>query len=102
MRPSLEEVEAATGMRCAHIDSLPDALAKDAGLGAVQLRVIAETDESVTALVTTTRQQVGLETGQAAAEVDTGLAEAAGELRLIKDFWEIDQLRAAVVATKAS
>ena len=101
VRPSLEEVESATGMRCAHIDSLPDALAKDAGPGAVQLRVVAEADESVTALVTTARQQVGLETGQAAAEVDAGLAEAASELRLIKDPWEIDQLRAAVAATKA-
>ena len=101
VRPSLEEVESATGMRCAHIDSLPDALAKDAGPGAVQLRVVAEADEAVTALVTTTRQQVGLETGQTATEVDAGLAEAASELRLVKDPWEIDQLRAAVAATKA-
>ena len=101
VRPSLEEVESATGMRCAHIDSLPDALAKDAGPGAVQLRVVAEANEAVTALVTTIRQQVGLETGQAATEVDAGLAEAASELRLVKDPWEIDQLRAAVAATKA-
>ena len=101
VRPSLEEVESATGMHCAHVDSLPDALAKDAGPGAVQLRVVAEADEAVTALVTTIRQQVGLETGQTATEVDTGLAEAASELRLVKDPWEIDQLRAAVAATKA-
>ena len=101
VRPSLEEVESSTGMRCAHIDSLPDALAKDAGPGAVQLRVVAEADETVTALVPTTRQQVGLETGEAAAEVDAGLAEATSELRLVKDPWEIDQLRAAVAATKA-
>ena len=100
VRPCLEEVEAATGMRCAHIDSLPDALAKDAGPGAVRLRVVAEADEAVTALVTTTRQKAGLETGQVAAEVDAGLAEAASELRLVKDPWEIDQLRAAVAATK--
>ena len=101
VRPSLEEVESATGMRCAHIDSLPDALAKDAGPGAVQLRVVAEADEAIAALVTTTRQKAGLETGQVAAEVDADLAEAASELRLVKDPWEIDQLRAAVAATKA-
>ena len=101
VRPSLEEVESSTGMRCAHIDSLPDALAKDAGPGAVQLRVVAEADEAITDLVTTTRQKAGLETGQVAAEVDAGLAEAASELRLVKDPWEIDQLRAAVAATKA-
>ena len=101
VRPSLEEVEAATGVRCAHIDSLPDALAKDAGPGAVQLRVVAEADEAIADLVTTTRQKAGLETGQVAAEVDAELAEAASELRLVKDPWEIDQLRAAVAATKA-
>lgn len=100
VRPSLKEVEASTGMRCAHIDSLPDALAKDAGPGAVRLRVVAEADEAVTALVTTTRQKVGLETGEVADETDAGLAEAASELRLVKDPWEIDQLRAAVAATK--
>ena len=101
VRPSLEEVESSTGMRCAHIDSLPDALAKDAGPGAVQLRVVAEADEAIADLVTTTRQKAGLETGQVAAEVDAELAEAASELRLVKDPWEIDQLRAAVAATKA-
>ena len=101
VRPSLEEVEAATGVRCAHLDSLPDALAKDAGPGAVQLRVVAEADEAIADLVTTTRQKAGLETGQVAAEVDAELAEAASELRLVKDPWEIDQLRAAVAATKA-
>ena len=63
--------------------------------------LVAEADESVTALVSTTRQQVGQQTGEAAAEVDAGLAEAASELRLVKDPWEIDQLRAAVAATKA-
>jgi len=63
--------------------------------------LVAEADESVTALVTTTREKVGLQTGQGAAEVDAGLAEAASELRLVKDPWEIDQLRAAVAATKA-
>ncbi|MFC2473080.1 MAG: FHA domain-containing protein [Actinomyces sp.] len=77
VRPSLEEVEASTGMRCAHIDSLPDALAKDAGPDAVQLRVVAEADESVTALVTTTREKVGLQTGQGAAEVDGKALDAS-------------------------
>ncbi|CAM2808618.1 aminopeptidase P family protein [Actinomyces slackii] len=101
VRPSIEEVEAATTIRCAHIDSLPDALAKDAGPGAVQLRVIAQADEAVTALVTSTRQAAGLATGQEAEELDDRLAEAASELRLRKDAWEIDQLQAAVDATRA-
>ena len=101
VRPSVEEVEASTGIRCAHVDTLPDALAKDAGADGVQLRVIAEADENVTALVNTTRQAAGLATDQAATEADARLAEAASELRLVKDPWEIDQLQAAVDATKA-
>ena len=39
--------------------------------------------------------------GQDARGVDDALAEAASELRLVKDPWEIDQLQAAVDATKA-
>ena len=101
VRPSIEEVEAATGIRCAHIDSLGDALAKDAGPGGVQLRVIAEADEAVTALVNQVRQAAGLACGQQAGQVDDALAEAASELRLVKDAWEVEQMRAAVDATKA-
>ena len=101
VRPSVEEVEASTGIRCAHVDTLPDALAKDAGADGVQLRVIAEADENVTALVNTTRQAAGLATDQAATEADARLAEAASELRLVKDAWEVEQLRHAVEVTRA-
>mgnify|MGYP000862787874 FL=1 len=101
VRPSIEEVEAATGIRCAHIDVLGDALAKDAGAGGVQLRVISEADAAVTALVNQVRRSVGLAEGQAAQQTDDALAEAASELRLVKDAWEIDQMQKAVDATKA-
>ena len=101
VRPSIEEVEAATGLRAAHIDTLPDALAKDAGAQGVQLRVITEADAAVTAQVDRVRQAAGQVHGQDARGVDDALAEAASELRLVKDPWEIDQLRAAVAATKA-
>lgn len=101
VRPSIEEVEAATGIRCAHIDTLGDALAKDAGADGVQLRVVAEADAAVTALVDQVRQAAGLASGQGAQQVDDALAEAASELRLTKDAWEVGQLQAAVDATKA-
>lgn len=101
VRASIEEVEAATGIRCAHIDTLGDALAKDAGVDGVQLRVIAEADQNVTALVDQVRQAAGLASGQAAQQVDDALLEAASELRLCKDEWEVGQLQAAVDATKA-
>ncbi|WP_127571374.1 aminopeptidase P family protein [Georgenia faecalis] len=93
-RPSLEEVEAATGLRCAHIDALPDALAKDAGRGGVQLRVVPQADAAVEALVATARR------GQEETEqADAALAEALSELRLVKDAYEVDQMRRAVAAT---
>ena len=43
-RPSLEEVATETGLRCEHIDTLRDALAKDAG--SVRLRVVRNVDAS--------------------------------------------------------
>ena len=101
VRPSIEEVEAATGIRCAHIDTLGDALAKDAGADGVRLRVIAEADTAVTALVDQVRRSVGLAAGQEAQSLDDALAEATSELRLVKDDWEVDQLQKAVDATKA-
>ena len=65
VRPSLEEVEASTGLRAAHIDSLGDALAKDAGADGVRLRVVTEADAAVTALIEQVHQAAGLATGQA-------------------------------------
>ncbi|UFU05575.1 aminopeptidase P family protein [Ruania halotolerans] len=95
-RPTLDELETRTGIRCAHIDELPDALAKDAGH--VAMRVVREADEAVTAQVDAARTA-----GQAQAEnttaEDAALAEALSELRLIKDEWEVEQLRQAVDAT---
>ena len=101
VRPSIEEVEAVTGIRCAHIDTLGDALAKDAGADGVRLRVIAEADTAVTALVDQVRRSVGLAAGQEAQSLDDALTEATSELRLVKDDWEVDQLQKAVDATKA-
>ncbi|MEE6280538.1 aminopeptidase P family protein [Georgenia sunbinii] len=93
-RPSLAEVTALTGLRTAHIDTLTDALAKDAGAGGVQLRVVSQADAAVEALVATARA------GQAGAqEADAVLVEALSELRLRKDPHEVDQLRQAVAAT---
>ncbi|MFC7406426.1 aminopeptidase P family protein [Georgenia alba] len=96
-RPSLEEVAAQTGLRTEHIENLGDALAKDAGAGQVQLRVVPQSDSAVEAQVAQVRSAAQLTEG--AAEADAGLAEALSELRLRKDPYEIEQLRAAVAAT---
>lgn len=97
-RPTLEEMESATGLKCAPIDTLGDALQKDAGV--VQLRVIPNVDASVSAMVEQVRKQANLPTGEAALEDDELLAERLSELRLVKDEFEVEQLQQAVDATK--
>ncbi len=93
-RPSLEEVAALTGIRTAHIDSLADELAKDAGAGGVQVRVVPGVDASVEAQVNSARR------GQSeTAAADTKLAEALSELRLRKDDYEVAEMRKAIAAT---
>ena len=99
VRPSLEEVEHATGIACAHIDSLGDALAKDAGT--LELCVVSEADPSITELVNQVRSQNGAVDAQVNAANDAKLLEALAELRLIKDPWEIEQLELAVSVTKS-
>lgn len=93
-RPSLAEVAAVTGLRTAHIDSLADELAKDAGAGGVQVRVVRGVDAAVEARVETAR------TGQQETEAaDAKLTEALSELRLRKDEYEVAEMRKAIAAT---
>lgn len=96
VRPTLAEVEARTGIRCAHLDTLPDAVAKDAGQ--VTIRVVPGADAAVTALVQRVREEVGATTS---TEDDDALAEALSEMRLTKDDHEIGELRMAIAATAA-
>ncbi|ROR73705.1 aminopeptidase P family protein [Bogoriella caseilytica] len=96
-RPSLAEVSAVTGLRAEHIETLPDAIAKDVGAGHVSVRVVPQSDASVEAQVAEVRQQAGM--SETAAEADAELATSLSELRLRKDPFEIEQMRAAVNAT---
>jgi Xaa-Pro aminopeptidase len=97
-RPTLEDVEAEFGLTARHIDDLPDALAKDAG--AVTIRVVRDADRDVAALVDQTRTEAGAEVTEATVEADDALAAYLSVLRITKDEWEIEQMRAAVAATK--
>lgn len=97
-RPTLSEMEGATGLRCAPLDTLKDALAKDAD--SVQIRVITGVDAQVDAMVQEVRQQAGASQGADVEAADDALAEALSEMRLIKDQYEVEQMQAAVDATK--
>ena len=96
-RPTLEEVEAVYGVPTRHLDQLADDLAKDAG--EVALRVVRDADADVAALVDEVRTAAGLATDEVTLEQDEALAAYLSVLRIIKDAWEIEQLRAAIAAT---
>ena len=81
-RPSLHEMSDSLGLTCRHIDELPSALE-----GAGKTRVLRGVDAEVDALVP-------LDAGR-----DRELATLLGELRLLKDDWEVGQLQEACDAT---
>lgn len=93
-RESLAEMEALTGLACAPISQLPDALAKNAG--ATRVLIVADADADLTATLQAQRAAFGTE---ADAASDATLGVALSELRLVKDAFEADQLRAACEAT---
>ncbi|MFD6139471.1 aminopeptidase P family protein [Promicromonospora sp. NPDC060271] len=95
-RPSLADVEALTGIEARHIDELGDALAKDVGDGGVHLLVVTGADDAVESLVEELRLEAGEDED---AVTDETLVEATSELRLIKDEYEIEQMREAVART---
>ena len=87
-RPSAATVSTELGLATAHIDGLEAALT--VGVPTV---VIREADDRVTTLVD------GLERADAEGARDAELARVLSEMRLIKDAYEIDQMRRAVAAT---
>ncbi|MFT3834804.1 MAG: aminopeptidase P family protein [Micropruina sp.] len=93
-RESLAEMEALTGLACAPLAQFPDALAKNAG--ATRVLVVADADAALTASLTAQRISHGAE---ADAASDQRLSVALSELRLVKDDFEADELRAACDAT---
>lgn len=97
VRPSLEEFETMSGIPCEPLESLPQALSKDAA--AVRLATIASSDTHVSELVEKVRSAAGTDPKEA-SQLDDKLEEALAELRLVKDEWEIDQMRHAIAATK--
>ena len=97
-RPTLAEMAARTGLRTAGLEELESALTKDAGQG--QVRLLAESDLDVDAQVAAARTEAGQDLAAAQA-ADVELAEFCSELRLVKDEWELDRMRASVAATIA-
>jgi Xaa-Pro aminopeptidase len=96
VRPSLEEVAAETGLETRHLDELEDAVGKD--VGELVVRLVRGADGRVEAVVEAARNAAEVD-AEAARASDAELAQAVSELRLVKDAWEVGELRLAVEAT---
>jgi Xaa-Pro aminopeptidase len=104
VRPGLEELAAETGLATAHIHTLPGTLR---AAGTARLRAVTGADPAVDALVAQVRTEEAARRGGStgpggeapADDGDGALVEALAELRLVKDEYEIGELRRAVAAT---
>ena len=85
-RESLDEMAALSGLPCADIAGLNDALR--AGDGTVTVRVLRDADPDITDMVEAIREQTP-------EGLDDQLQTACSELRLIKDTFEVGELRRA-------
>ncbi|MET9375683.1 aminopeptidase P family protein [Streptomyces sp. NPDC002992] len=83
-RRSLAESERVLGLPCRDVRLAADDLAAASG---VPTRIVRGVDPVLQAAVTTDE------------ELDAGLEEALGDLRLVKDAWEIAEIRRAVDST---
>ncbi|MDR2619919.1 MAG: aminopeptidase P family protein, partial [Propionibacteriaceae bacterium] len=92
-RESLAEMSALTGLPCQDISLLDNALRVNADN--ITMRVIRDADPDITEMVDALRESI-------AEGLDEQLRIASSELRLIKDEYEIDQMRKTCEATARS
>lgn len=93
-RPSLEEMAALSGIRCLPLAELDEHLAKNAE--ETLIRVLRDADPALAARLDQIREAIDYETLE---RRDAELAGALSELRLIKDEFEIEQMREACART---
>jgi len=111
-RQSLDELAVETGISTRHLDEVIDAITKDVG-GGVAVRLVRGADPAIDAAIdvaraavpaaaTTTEADAAADAqaeGTADVDVDAELLRALSELRLVKDPYEVEQLRLAVEVT---
>jgi Xaa-Pro aminopeptidase len=100
-RPGLADIEAELALSARHIDELTEGVGKD--VGTTVIRIVRDADRDLTDAVDAIRESA-TETdefieSQALRETDDELARFLSMLRLVKDEWEIQQMRDAVEAT---
>ncbi|WP_300768194.1 aminopeptidase P family protein [uncultured Bifidobacterium sp.] len=101
-RAGLKELAAMTGIETHDIAQLPDALGKDVGAaaGAVHVRVIPGVDQSIDVMVDGLRTSNGFPDRDGNSAHDDKFQEFASEQRMVKDSYEVTEIRRAVDATK--
>jgi Xaa-Pro aminopeptidase len=100
-RPGLADIEAELALSARHVEELTESLGKD--VGSTVIRIVRDADRDLTAGLDATRESV-TETDEASEsrairDADDELAHFLSTLRLVKDEWEIGQMREAVAAT---
>ncbi len=101
VRPGLADIEAELALSARHIDELTGSLGKD--IGSTPVRIVRDADRDPTAAVEALREgagPTGEDTGSPSpGEADEELAHFLSTMRLVKDEWEIGQMRDAIRAT---
>ena len=96
-RPTIEDIELELGVTGRHIDEFADAAVKDAG--EVTVRVVRDADRDLTRQLDEARTSESVE-AEDLTEADDELAHFLSNLRMVKDEWELEEMRKAVAATK--
>lgn len=101
-RAGLDELATMTGIPTRDIATFKEAISLDAGPddGAVRLRVIRYTDPEVTALVDSVRKAKGIGGPDQNEAADDKFIEFTSEARMLKDSYEVAEMRKAIAATK--
>ncbi|KGN39703.1 aminopeptidase P family protein [Knoellia aerolata] len=95
-RPTLADIELELGVTARHIDEFEGAAAKDAG--EVSVRLVRDADRELTARLDAARVENGAEQ-ESLVEQDDALSHALSLQRMVKDEYEVEQMREAVAAT---
>ncbi|MGZ4595065.1 MAG: aminopeptidase P family protein [Actinomycetes bacterium] len=95
-RPSIAEIETELGLTGRHIDEFADAAVKDSG--EVTVRVVRDADRELTRELDAARPSESADQHEL-AEGDDELEHFLSTLRMVKDEWEIGEMRKAVAAT---
>ncbi|WP_026927097.1 aminopeptidase P family protein [Granulicoccus phenolivorans] len=92
-RESAAEMQALTGLEIAEAGELEQALGKN--IETVATRIVRDADPALTDWLDRQRSEQAGSTAEQLTEADTALGRELSELRLVKDDFEIDQMRQA-------